>query len=160
MGGDFHCPSSFGGFGRVAPQDRGAGFGRGHRIHRMFQHQEAIRHANCQRTAGAAFADHRRHNRHFQISHHHQILGDGLGLAAFFGGEAGMCARRINQADNRQREFFGVAHHAHGFAVAFGVRHPEIAAHIFFGVVALLVADNHHTVFRHPPNATHQRLVI
>ena len=71
-----------------------------------------------------------------------------------------MCARRINQADNRQREFFGVAHHAHGFAVAFGVRHPEIAAHIFFGVVALLVADNHHTVFRHPPNATHQRLVI
>ncbi len=47
----------------VLPQDRGAALGRDHRVDRVLQHEHPVGHAERQRAAGAALADHHGHDR-------------------------------------------------------------------------------------------------
>ncbi len=58
----------------------------------MLEHQDAIADAERQCAAAAAFADHRDDDRHLQRGHLPQVHGDGLGLSALFGADAGIRA--------------------------------------------------------------------
>ena len=79
-----------------------------------------------------------------QFGHLQQVAGDGLGLAAFLGIDAGPGAGGVDEGQDRQAEAFGHLHQAQRLAVALGLGHAEIAADLGLGVAALLVADHHH----------------
>ena len=84
------------------------------------------------------------HDRHRKARHFEQVAGDGFGLSAFFGFEAGVGAGRVEQRDDGLAELGCHLHEAQRFAVALGVRHPEAAVFAFVGVAPLLVADDAH----------------
>ena len=84
-------PHRLGGIGRLvggAPQDRGAAFGRDHRIDRMLEHQHAIGGGDRDRAARAALADDRGDHRHAERQALLGRAGDRLGLAALLGLDA------------------------------------------------------------------------
>ena len=129
-------------FGRF-PQDRGAAFRRDHRVRRVLQHQHGVAHGNGQRAAGTAFADDRGDQRHLQFGHHVQVVANGLGLAPLFRVDAGKRTRGVDEREDRQVEFLGNLHQAHGLAIAFRLRHAEVAQRALLRVAPLLVADDH-----------------
>jgi hypothetical protein len=45
-------------------------------------------------------------------------------------GAAGVGARRVDKGDDGQPKLVGVAHEAHGLAVAVGLGHAKVAAHV------------------------------
>src|ERR1051325_6385426 len=99
--------------------------------------------ADGERAARAAFADHRGDDRRLQRRHLDQAARDRLGLAALFGAEAGVGARRVDQGDHGRAEFRRQPHEPHRLAVALRMRHPEVAIQVFLGVAALLMSDDH-----------------
>ena len=78
-----------------------------------------------------------------QAGHLAQVAGNGLGLAALFGADAGVGAGSVDKGDHRQFELFGHLHQAQRLAVPFGIGHAEIAEDLFLGVAPFLVADDH-----------------
>ena len=94
-------PQRFGCLARVlavAPQDRGATFGRYHRIDRVLQHQHRVAGGECDRAARAAFADDRGYQRHLDIKTGFDRSGDGFGLAASLGIDPWIGAGGIDKA--------------------------------------------------------------
>jgi hypothetical protein len=82
-------------------------------------------------------------DRDFEAGHLDQVAGDGLGLAAFLGAQAGPGTRRVYEGEDGDAELLGQLHEAEGLAVALGVGHAEVAAEVLLGVAAALVADDH-----------------
>ena len=142
------------------PQDRSAAFGRDHRVGAVFQHQRAIAHADSQRAAGAAFADHGTDDRHFQFGHFQQVAGDRLGLAALFGIDPGPGAGGVDKGQQWQLEALGQFHQAQRLAIALGARHAEVAPDLGLGVAALLMADDHDAAAVDAGQTTDDGLVV
>ena len=69
-------------------------------------------------------------------------MGDGLGLAALFGMNAGIGAVGIDQSKNGPAKFFRDLHDAQRLAVTLGVRRAEIAMHALLHVAAFLRAND------------------
>ena len=67
-------------------------------------YQDPIGDAERERATRAALADHDRDHRALEARHHLQRLRDRLGLAALLGAEAGIRARRVDEADDRPAE--------------------------------------------------------
>ena len=135
-----------GGFRRVLrrlPQDRGAAFGRDHRVGRVLQHQRDVADGDRERAARAAFADDGDDDRHAQPRHLVEVAADRLGLAALLGADAGIGAGRVDEREERQAELLGELHQPQRLAIALGPRHAEVAVDLLLGVAALLVADHH-----------------
>ena len=109
----------------------------------MLQHVHPVPDRDGQGPPAAPFARHRDDDRRAQARHLAQVPGDGLGLAALLGVEAGVGARRVHQGEDGTAELRGDLHHAHRLAVALGLGHPEVAADLLLGVAPLLVADHH-----------------
>ena len=86
--------------------------------------------------------------------------GDGLGLAAFLGPLAGIGPGGVDQGDDRQVELVGQIHQPHGFAIALGPGHAEIAFDAGLGVMAFFVADNHHWLVVEAGQSAHDSVVI
>lgn len=138
-------PQGFGGIGRlglIAPENRRTAFGRNHRIPGVFQHQDPIADPDAKRTAGSAFADDGDDDRDFEAEHFEDIAGNGFGLAALLGFDAGEGAGGVDEDDDRASEAGGGLHQAQGLAVALGMHHPEVAFELLLGVAALLLADD------------------
>ena len=106
------------------------------------QHHQDVGHAQCQRTARAAFADDDADDGHFKGRHFQQVAADGLGLATLFGPHAGEGARGVDEGDDGQAELLGQLHQAQRLAIALGTRHAEVAVRALLGVAPLLVADD------------------
>jgi hypothetical protein len=70
------------------------------------------------------------------------LYGDGLGLAAFLGADAGVGAGRVDQRDDGQAELLGQLHLRHRLAVALRVGAAEVAGDLLLGVFALVVGDD------------------
>jgi hypothetical protein len=92
---------------RIVPEDRRATLGGDDRIDRVLEHQHPVRHADRQGPAAAAFPDDDGHDRDLERRHHHEVAGDGFGLAALLGAEAGIGAGRIDEGDDRLVESLG-----------------------------------------------------
>ena len=73
-------------------------------------------------------------------------MSDGFRLSAFLGADTGVCARRIDERDDGKAELLGQLHHAQCFAIAFGLRHAEVAVLPLLGIATFLVADHHHAL--------------
>src|SRR5580704_936547 len=73
LGGDFEGGGGFGGGGAVSPQNRRATFGGDDGIISIFQKQNAVGHADAQRAARTAFANHGGNNRNLEQRHLAQI---------------------------------------------------------------------------------------
>src|SRR5690606_990658 len=114
-----------------------------HCVGGVLQHHDSIAHCNGQRTARTALADDGSDNRYLELGHGVQIMANGFGLPTLFGTDARVGARRIDEGKNGQLEFFGQAHQAQGFAIAFRTWHAEIAHGALFGVTAFLMTDDH-----------------
>ena len=70
-----------------------------------------------------------------------EVVGDGLGLAALLGADAGIGAGSIDQGDDREAEFLGCLHHPERLPVAFRVGLAEVPGDPFPCAPALLVPD-------------------
>ncbi|CUJ22821.1 Uncharacterised protein [Achromobacter sp. 2789STDY5608633] len=152
-----------GGLGRLvgaAPQDRGAAFGRDHRVGGVLQHQHRVAHGDRQRAARTAFTDDGDDHGHLQLGHGVQVVADGFGLAALLGADAGIGARGVDEGEHGNAELLGQAHQAQGLAVAFRTRHAEVARGALLGVAALLVADHHAGRAVEARQAAHDGLVV
>ena len=82
-------------------------------------------------------------NGRFQASHFAEVQGDGFGLAALLGVDAGVSAHGVDKRDDRPAEFGGQLHQPECLAIAFGLRHAEVAIQLLFGIAALLLANHH-----------------
>ena len=142
--GNAHDPGGFACFFGAFPENRRATFGRNDRVGRILQHLHDVTDTDGQRSAGAAFADHRNDNRRFQRRHFIEIAADGLGLATLFGSDARVGTGRVDEGEDRNGEFFRQMHQAQGLAIAFRAGHAEVAREFFLGIVPLLMADDHH----------------
>src|SRR5690606_500323 len=140
--GDAHVGSGILGAGRIMPEDRGRTFGRNHRIDRMLEHVDAVCDGDCNRAAGAAFTDDDRDDWNAQLEALRRRAGDGFGLAAFLGADAGIGARSIHEGDERQLEAVGHFHDADSLAVAFRAGRAEIVLETGLGVGALFLPDD------------------
>ncbi len=148
------------GLAGVLPQDRGAALGGDDRVGAVFEHDRAVAHADGQRAAGAALADHGADDRHLQLGHFDQVAGDGFGLAAFLGIDARPGAGGVDQGEDRQAEALGHLHQAQCLAVALRLGHAEVAHDLFLGGAAFLVADDHHRAAVDPAQAADDGLVV
>ena len=81
---------------------------------------------------------------HTKPGHLAQIAGDGLCLATFFGGDAGIGAGEIDKGEDRPLKFLRNLHGAQRLAVALRIGHAEIAAYFLLGSPAFEIADGHH----------------
>ena len=145
---------------RVAPNDGRAAFGADHAIHGILQHEDTIGDAERKRSAAASFADNHGNNGYRQARHFAKVDRDGFGLAPLFGIKARVGAGRVQQADNGALELAGQMHHAHGFAIAFGLGHAEVAVHFLLGVAAFFLADAHHGFAIEKPHAANDGRVV
>ena len=79
---------------------------------------------------------------------------------AFFGTDAGEGAGGIDEGDDREAERVGHLHQAKGLAVAFRIRAAEVAAEVFLGVAAFLLAEDHDRTAFEESGATDDGLVV
>ncbi len=79
--------------------------------------------------------------------------GDGFGLSALLGADAGIGAGGIDERDDGNFEVIGHVHKPHRLAVALRPRHAEIVPQAAVGVGALLVADDAHALAAEPAEA-------
>src|SRR5262249_29044000 len=84
------------GFGRIAPEDRGAALGRDHRVDRVLLHQHTIGDGDRDGASGAALADDAGHDRRPQTRHHNLRPGDRTPLPVLLGGHARVGPRRVD----------------------------------------------------------------
>lgn len=141
--GEFEAFGELGGGGVVFVEDGGAGFGGDDGVPGEFEHGDFVGYADAECAAGAAFAGDDGDDGCFEAGHFEEVSGDGFGLAAFFGADAGVGAGGVDEGDDGEAELFGEFHAAEGFAVALGVCEAEEALDFFFGVAAFVVADEH-----------------
>src|SRR4029077_2733469 len=139
---DLHVRGGVLGPGGIAPQDRRGAFRRDHAVDGVLQHDHAVGGGNRDGAAGAAFADDRRHIGHADLETGFGRARDRFGLGAFFGADAGISARGVDQRDHRHVEVIRHAHQPGRLAIAFRPRHAEIVLEPAVGVGAFLVADD------------------
>ena len=145
---------------RVAPENRGAAFGRDDAVDRVLLHQDAIADRDAQRAAAAPLAGDDDDDRHLQHRHLAQVEGDRFGDAALFGFDARIRRRRIDEDDDRPAELFGHAHQPDGLAIALGPRVAEVAVDLLLGVAALVMADDHHRLPFVAGGARHDGVIV
>ncbi len=144
----------------VAVEDRRARLGADHRVDRVLHHQHAVADADRQGATAAAFADDGRDDGNRQPGHDLEVHGDGFSLAALFGADARVRARRVDERENGPVKTGGELHQPARLAVALGARHAEVARHVLFGRAALLVADDHHRAAIEAREASDDRRVF
>src|SRR5438067_5141574 len=147
-------------FARVAPHDRGASFGRDNGIDGVLHHENAIGNSDGQCSAATAFARDSRNDWNFETSHFTQVMGNGFGLASLFGPQTGVSSGGVDKSEDGAPEFFGKLHSANCFAVAFRIRHAEIAIDLLLGVAGLLMANDQPVVAVEAGHAAHDGGVI
>jgi len=84
----------------------------------------------------------------------------GLGLAALFGVDPGICAGRVDQGEYRAIKFLGEFHYPKRLAIALGFWHPEVAVLALLCRSAFLVTDNYTGLFVKARKARYHRRVI
>jgi len=94
------------------------------------------------------------------LRHLKNIAPNGLGLAALFGVDAGVCARRVHKGEHGQLEFLSQLHQAQGLAVTLGLGHAEVAQPALFGVAAFLVTQQHAGLAVESSQAAHDGQII
>ena len=145
---------------RIAPENRGTAFGRDHRVDRILQHHHLIADADGERAARSAFARHGDDHRHAQPRHLAQVVSDGFGLAALFGVNARIGARRVDEREDRPLEFLCDFHYTQRLAITFGFGHAEVALLALLGGAALLMTDDDARLAVKARQAGDQRRVI
>ncbi len=98
--------------------------------------------ASRQCAARTAFAQKHGYHGNLQARHGHQIVGDGVALAALLGLGAAEGALRVNETENGAAELLRLAHEAQRLAVPFRLRAAEVAADALLEVLALLLSDD------------------
>ena len=145
---------------RVAPQDRRAAFGRNHAVDGEFLHQHAIADRDSQCAAAAALPCDQDDD--WRVEQHHlaQVYGDGFGHAALLRLHAGERRGRVDEHEDRSREFLGEPHGAKRLAVALRPRVSEVAEDFVLRVAALHVAYEQHGVALVLGETGHDRVVV
>src|SRR5215813_3129482 len=139
---ELHCFGCGFCFCRVAPHDGSTSFRSNHGIKAVFQDVDAIPYGNGKRSAGTAFSRNRHNDWNGQPCHFPQVPGYCFSLPALFRINARICARRIDERQNRARKFRGQLHDTKCLPVAFRLRLAKIPEHSLFCVAPFLVADH------------------
>ena len=126
------------------PQNPRAAFRADHRIVGVLQHGDAVAYADSQRAAGSAFPNHHADYRRSHLAHLEHALGDHMGLSTLLRPDAGIGARRVDEADDGHVVLFRQPHFAHGFAVTLRMRAAKIAGGALAISPSFLMPDNHH----------------
>ena len=141
LGGDLHARRRLLRARGIAPENRGGRFGRGHGVDCVFEHQHGVAGGDRERAAGAALADNHSDVGHAQRKTRVDRAGDGFGLAALLGFDAGESASGVDERNHRQAEAVGKLHEPRRLAIALRAGHAEIVAHAARRVVAFLLAE-------------------
>jgi hypothetical protein len=147
-------------FAGVPPDDGGAGFWADDAVDGIFQHEDSVGDAECEGTAGAAFADDDGDDGYAEAGHFPEVNGDGFSLAAFFGVDAGIGTGGVEEAEDRAVKLGGELHTTEGFPVAFRLGHGKVPLELLLGVAALLVADYHYRLTIEEAVAAHDGSVV
>ncbi len=129
--------------GGVLPHDGGAAFGRDDGVDGVLEHEDAVGDCERERAAGAAFAGDGGDGGDAEAGHFEEVAGDGFGLAALFGTEAGVGSGAVDEGEDGAVELLGDLHGAEGLAVAFGVGRAELAGDALFDGAAFEIGDDH-----------------
>ena len=112
VGHNFHGDGGGFSFGRIAPDDGGAAFGRDHGVETVFENVDAITDGDSERSTRAAFTGDGDDNGNGETRHFAEIAGDGFPLAAFFGIDAGISAGSVDEGEHGTIIFCGELHDA------------------------------------------------
>src|SRR5579885_1535735 len=107
-GADAHGLGCLWGEGFVAPENISGGLRRGDGVDSIFHHQDTVGDADGEGAAATPLTDDGGDDGDAQTRHQVEILGDGGGLPAFFVSQRGKSPGSVDQADNRETEFFGL----------------------------------------------------
>lgn len=88
-------------------------------------------------------SNHHADDRRLEARHFEHILRNDLRLTALFGADAGIRARRVDEADDRQAVLGCELHLGERLAIAFRMSTPEEAGIALFERFAFLVTDHH-----------------
>src|SRR5450432_1123847 len=160
FGGDLQSDRRGFSLSGIAPHDGGAAFRRNHRIKTVFENVDAIADGYGQSAARAAFSCDGDNDRHRQARHLAQIAGDGLGLAALLGVDAGIGAGSIDEGQDGPAKFGGQLHDAQCLAISLGLGLAKIPLYPLLGVAAFLVADHRDRTATKFCQAGDQRLIV
>src|SRR4029079_11297373 len=144
----------------ILPQNSSAAFDRDHRVHSVFQHQNAIGNSEGQRSTRSTLANDRGDNWDSQLAHLEKIARDRLRLPALFSANSRPCPHSIDESDHRDMEFFRELHEPQRFSVTLMMRHAEVALEELLGVAPALMADDHHRFSIESRPAGNDRRVI
>ena len=126
----------------------------------MFEHDDAVGRGQRDRAARPALADDRRDDGHVEVEARRRRAGDGFGLPALLGLDAGEGPGRVDQRHHRQAEARRHLHQADRLAIPLGPAHAEVVGDAAGGVAALLVADDHDRPPLQPADAADDRRVL
>ena len=142
-GGGLEGNGGLGALRCVAPHDGRAGLRRNYGVDGLLKDEDAVGDGEGECASGASFAGDGGDGGDAETGHFAEIAGDGLGLAALLGTDAGVGSHEVDEGEDRTAEFFGELHGAQSFAVALGVGHTKFAEDLFLRGAALEVADDH-----------------
>ena len=131
-----------------------------HGVDRVFEHQHPVAGGECYGAAGAALADDGGDDGDGGREAGLDGAGDGFGLAAGFGVDAGKRAGGVHEGEQRQAEAAGEIDQPARLAVALRLGAAEIVLYPRFGLAALLGADHHHRPAFEAAEPAHDRLVV
>ncbi len=160
VGGELEGVGGLGGVGAVFPEDGGTAFRRDDGVVGVFKDEDDVGDGDAEGAAGAAFADDDGDDGGLEGAHFAEVDGDGFGDVALLGADAGIGAGGVHEGDDGKAEFLSHAHQTEGLAIAFGVGHAEVAADVFLGFPAFLLAEQHDGLAVEPGGAADDGLVV
>ena len=114
----------------VAPEDGRASLRRDDRVDRVLLHQHSVGQRRRDRTAGAALADHARHDRDAQSRHQRLRARDRAALPVLLRDHARVGARDVDEAEDREAVALGEEH---------GFRNGQVSVLAPTGTIAFLM---------------------
>src|SRR5688572_29131 len=127
--------------GGVAPKNRGAALRRDHGVDGVLLHEHAVGDGDRDGAAGAPLADDDSDRRDLEPQHARLRPGDRSPLAVLLRRDAGVCARRVDERDERKPVSLCELHRPHRLPIPLRVGHAEVPEAALRDVPSLLVPD-------------------
>src|SRR5690606_38755721 len=126
----------------------------------MFEHVHLVSHADTQRTSRGTLADDNADDGHLQYGHLHEVPCNGFALPTLFSFYARISTHGVDEGNHRLAELLGEFHQSECFSVSLGIGHAKVAELTLFGILAFLVANDHHRLAANGGKAAHDGFII
>src|SRR5262249_37596218 len=119
---------------RIAPEDGGAALRRNHAVDRELMHQDAIADGDAERATAPSLSVYDDDDRHVESGHLAKVERNRLGNPAFFGFDARVSRRSVDERNHRAAEFLGKLHRPQRLPIALRPRVPEVPENLLLRI--------------------------